>query len=190
MNKKIIIIGGYLASGKSTFARRLSRSIHVPYLMKDTFKTALCKSIVIADRKESSRFSAVTFDGMMYVAERIFETDNPLIIEGNFVPGGVKKTDEAGVIKGLIDKYDYTSLTFKFAGDTRILHERFVDREKTVERGRANKIGTEVPYERFDQWCHNFDNFNVGGEIIPVDTTDFTKVDFNTYIESARQFMG
>lgn len=190
MNKKIIIIEGYLASGKSTFAMQLSKSIHVPYLIKDTFKTALCKSITIADREESSRFSAVTFDGMMYVAERIFETDHPLIIEGNFVPSGVKKVDEAGVIKRLIDKYDYTSLTFKFAGDTRILHKRFAHREKIVERGEANKIGAYVPYEIFDQWCHNFDNFNVGGEIIPVDTTDFTKVDFHTYIECARQFIG
>lgn len=189
MNKKIIIIEGYLASGKSTFALHLSKSIKVPYLVKDTFKTALCKNISIADRKESSLFSAVTFDAMMYVTERIFETGNPIIIEGNFVPGGVKKTDEAGVIKQLIDKYEYTSLTFKFMGNTKILHKRFIDREKTVERGQANKIGADIPYDIFDQWCHNFDHFNVGGEIVQVDTTDFTKIDFNTYIESARQFM-
>lgn len=185
-----MIIEGYLASGKSTFALQLSRSINVPYLIKDTFKTALCKNISIANRAESSRFSAITFDAMMYVTERFFETGNPVIIEGNFVPKGIKKIDEAGALKQLIDKYNYTPLTFKFIGDTQILYKRFIEREQTVERGQANKLGEELPYDIFDQWCHNLDNFNVSGEIIRVDTTDFTRVDFNNYIESARQFMG
>ena len=67
MNKKIIVIEGYLASGKSTFAVQLSKTLTIPYLIKDTFKIALCSSLSIADRYESSRFSAVTFDAMMYV---------------------------------------------------------------------------------------------------------------------------
>ena len=157
--------------------------------MKDTFKTAICNSISIANRKESSLFSAVTFDAMMYVAERFFETGSPIIIEGNFVPAGVKKVDEAGVIKELIDQYGYTPLTFKFIGDTQILYKRFIDRENTVERGQANKIGFDVSYDIFDGWCHNLDNFNVGGKIIPVDTSDFTEVNFDNYIKSARQFL-
>ena len=67
MNKKIIVIEGYLASGKSTFAVQLSKTLTIPNLIKDTFKIALCSSLSIADRYESSRFSAVTFDAMMYV---------------------------------------------------------------------------------------------------------------------------
>ena len=189
MNKKIMIIEGYLASGKSTFALQLSKSINVPYFVKDTFKTAICNNISIADRKESSLFSAVTFNAMMYVTERFFETGSPIIIEGNFVPAGMKQVDEAGVIKQLIDKYGYTPLTFQFKGDTRILYKRFMDREKTVERGQANKIGHDVSYDTFDGWCHNFDNFNIGGEIIQVDTTDFAEVNFDHYIKSARQFI-
>lgn len=189
MNKKIIIIEGYLASGKSTFALQLSKSKNVPYFIKDTFKIALCQNVAVANRDESSLFSAVTFDAMMYVTERFFETGSPVIIEGNFVPGGVKKVDEAGVIKQLIDKYGYTSLTFQFMGDTHILYERFVAREKTIERGEVNKIAVDVSYDTFDKWCHNLDNFNVSGKMIQVDTTDFTIVDFNTYIEIARQFM-
>ena len=189
MNKKVIIIEGYLASGKSTFALQLSKQINVPYLVKDTFKIALCENVSITNRDESSIFSAVTFDAMMYVMERMFETGSPIIIEGNFVPAGVKKVDEAGVIKQLVDKYGYTPLTFKFTGDTKVLHKRFMEREKTVERGQVNKIGEDVPYDIFDKWCYNLDNFNIGGKIVRVDTTDFNTVDFNHYIEFARQFM-
>ena len=188
MNKKVIIIEGYLASGKSTFALQLSKYINVAYLIKDTFKIALCKNVSVTNGDESSIFSSVTFDAMMYVMERMFEVGLPVIIEGNFVPAGVKKTDEAGTIKQLIDKYDYDSLTFKFSGDTRILHKRFIEREKTPERGQVNKRGFDVDYETFDIWCHNLDKFDVGGKIVKVDTTDFSEIDFNNYFEFARHF--
>lgn len=189
MSQKIIVIEGYLASGKSTFALQLSRTLNIPYLIKDTFKIALCKNISVASRIESSIFSTVTFDGMMYVTERMLETNTPVIIEGNFVPAGVKKIDEAGAIKHLVTKYNCTSLDFKFMGNTRVLHQRFLQREKTAERGEVNKIGMDVSYDTFDQWCHNFDDFDIGGETVRVDTTNFTNVDFNTYIKLAKEFM-
>ena len=189
MNKKIIIIEGYLATGKSTFALQLSKALNIPYLIKDTFKIALCKNIPVTSRTESSVFSTVTFDGMMYVAERMLETSIPIIVEGNFVPADVKKIDEAGAIKRLIDRYNYASLDFKFTGDTRVLHQRFLEREKTVERGEVNKIGMDVPYDTFNQWCHSLDGFDIGGETIRVDTTYFPDVNFNTYIKLAKEFM-
>lgn len=189
MNKKIIIVEGYLASGKSTFALQLSKALNIPYLIKDTFKIALCENISVASRTESSIFSTVTFDGMMYVAERVLETGTPMIMEGNFVPAGVKKIDEAGAIKHLIAQYNYASLDFKFMGDTEVLYQRFLRREKTAERGEVNKIGIDVSYDTFDQWCRNFDNFNIGGETVRVDTTNFSNVDFNAHIKLAKEFM-
>lgn len=189
MNRKIIVVEGYLAAGKSTFALQLSKSLNIPYLIKDTFKMALCKNISITSRAESSAFSAVTFDGMMYVAERMLETSTPIIIEGNFVPAGVKKVDEAGEIKRLIDQYNYTSLDFKFIGDTRVLHQRFLKRENAAERGEVNKLGIDVPYDTFGQWCRNLDGFDIGGETVRVDTTNFSNVNFNTYINLAKEFM-
>jgi len=189
MSSKIIIIEGYLASGKSTFARRLSKEINVPYLIKDTFKIALCDSIQITNREDGRRFSAVTFDAMMYVAERLIETGYPIIIEGNFVPAGIKKTNEAGVIKALINKYPCQSLTYKFMGDTRILYDRYIEREKTLERGDANRDFTEIAYEDFNRYCHDLDNFNLDGEIISIDTTDFEMVDFENHIKTAYLFL-
>lgn len=188
MNKKIIIVEGYLASGKSTFALSLSKAIGVPYLIKDTFKSALCKNIEITNRSESSKFSVVTFDAMMYVVERLMEMGCPVIIEGNFAPSGMKKIDEAGEIKRLIETYEYQSLTYKFKGDTKVLHKRFVEREATAERGQANKLGFEVKYEDFDRWCQKLDPFDVGGEVIEVDTTDFNTVEFAELVNVAKRF--
>ena len=190
MSKKIIIIEGYLASGKSTFALRLSKDIRVPCFVKDTFKIALCSNISVPDRSESSRFSTVTFDGMMYAAERLIEMCCLIIIEGNFVPFGVKKIDEAGRIKELIDKHKCSPLTFKFKGDTQVLYERFIEREKTPERGDVNRMNGDASYNDFKTWCENLDAFDVGGKTIEIDTTNFDNVDFNGYISFARQFIG
>ena len=190
MNKKIIIIQGYLASGKSTFARELARAVNVPYLIKDTFKSAICKSITIRDRSISSQFSAATFDAMIYVAERMFETGSPIIMEANFVPAGVKAVDEAGAIRRLVGEYGYSSLTYKFRGDVEVPHRRFVEREQTAERGRANRIGSEVTLETFTQWCRNLDGFDIGGRVVEADTTDFSMVDFEGMIVAAREFLG
>lgn len=189
MNNKIIIVEGYLASGKSTFALKLSESLKIPYFIKDTFKIALCENISVNDRGESSRFSTVTFDAMMYAAERLLEVGYPVIIEGNFAPEGVKRVDESKIIRRIINKYSCEPLDFKFSGNTQILHRRFIEREKLPERGQVNNVGFEPSYTEFDTWCHNFDKFDVGGKVIKIDTTDFSKVDFKKYIEAARLFI-
>lgn len=189
MNKKIIIIEGFLASGKSTFAELLAKSLSVPCFIKDQMKIALCKSVSVTNREESSRFSAVTFDAMLYSAERLMEAGIPVILEGNFVPAGVKKVDEAGVIKALVDRYSYQSLTFHFTGDTEVLHGRFVERENQPQRGDVNRMGFTPTPEHFAQWCENLSGFHIGGEVVVVDTTDFTAVDFQKHLLRARQFV-
>lgn len=189
MNGKVIVVQGYLASGKSTFALALARELGIPYFVKDTFKSALCQSIPIDSREVSSRFSAVTFDAMMYAAERLMEADMPLIIEGNFLPAGIKKTDEAGAIRLLVEKYDFRSLTFKFAGNINVLYERFAAREGSPERGKANMMFTMPTIAEFETFCRNMDGFDIGGEVVEIDTTDLEKVDFKEYIKAAQTFI-
>lgn len=69
------------------------------------------------------------------------------------------------------------------------MHQRFLEREETAERGEVNKIGMDVPYDTFNQWCHNLDDFDIGGKTVRVDTTNFANVNFNTYIKLAKGFM-
>ena len=189
MNKSIIIVQGYLAAGKLTFALTLARELGIPYFVKDTFKTAICQSITIDSREVISCFSAVTFDAMMYAAERLMEAGMPFIIEGNFLPAGIKKTDEAGVIRSLIERYGCRSLTFKFAGVIKVLYERFVAREGSPERGKANTMFTTPTIAEFETFCRNMDGFDIGGEVVEIDTTDFEKVDFKKYIKAAQTFI-
>jgi len=189
MNKRIIIVAGHLAAGKTAFALRLSKELNVPCFIKDTFKEAICKSAPVTNREAGKLFSAVTFDAMTYAAGRLMEAGFPLILEGNFVPVEVKAADEEGIIEELIRKHGYGSLTFILIGDPRVLHERFTRREALPERGSANNIFSEFTYEDFLRSAEALGRFNAGGEIVNIDTTDFNAVDFDKYIEAARAFM-
>ena len=189
MKNKLIVVEGYLASGKSTFALKLAEALKIPYFMKDTFKIALCEHLAVDSRRESSRFSTATFDAMIYAARRLLEAGYPVILEGNFVPQGVKDMDESGVIRKLIAQYACDVLDFKFWGDTKVLYRRFLEREKTPQRGKVNTVGFEPSYAQFDTWCHNLDPFEAGGSVVKVDTTDFSRVDFPALTETARRFL-
>lgn len=189
MMKGLIVIEGYLASGKSTFARKLSKELKVPCFMKDTFKIALCRSVGNVDRVQSDRFSAIAFDAIVYSAERLMENGMPVIIEGNFVPKGKKALDENGVIAELIKKYNYPALSFKFTADTRVLFKRFDERERTPQRGQANLRGVPYTYEDFCFWCHKLDGFTLPCETVVLDTTDFDKIDFAAQTEKARRLL-
>ena len=41
----------------------------------------------------------------------------------------------------------------------------------------------------FETFCRNMDGFDIGGEIVEIDTTDFEKVDFKKYIKAAQTFI-
>ena len=51
-----------------------------------------------------------------------------LIAESNFIKESVP------IIKNLLNKYDYKSITIRFEGDLHTLHSRFLEREYSSER--------------------------------------------------------
>jgi hypothetical protein len=112
----------------------------------------------------------------------MFEMKNKVcILESNFFP------PQNEWIEQLLDKYSASCLTFLFDGNMEILWERYEKRES----------------ER--HWVHNFvgqnkDRFINGaikagvgdftvGKTIKVDTTDFSKVDYDKLFSIAKQFL-
>jgi len=190
MNKKIIVIGGYCATGKTTFAARLSKEFSVPYFAKDMVKIALDRSFGVQNRADSKRLSAIAFDSMAFAVERFMEAGQPIIIEANFVMrenhGGLK---EGETLRELIDRYGYQSLTYIFTGDLPALYKRFAARDVLPSRGVANQMWGEFTYQNYlDANLHLVD-FNIGGEIVRIDATDLGAVDFCKYIKVANKFL-
>jgi predicted kinase len=191
MNKKIIIVTGYLAAGKTTFALKLSKELGVPCFSKDLLKLALSRSILVNNREESKQLSAATFDAIAFITEKFMETGNPLIIEANFVmTENHNKLKEGDALKALAETYGYQVLTYLFLGDLHVLCDRFNEREKTPERAEVHRMG-DMPftYDAFEKVISPLGDFNIGGEIVKINATDFNAVDFGKHLETAHSFI-
>jgi len=190
MTKKIIIIAGYAAAGKTTFAKGLMSELAVPYFAKDEVKIALDRNFAVANRNDSKRLSAIAFDAMEFVIERFMEAGQPIIVEANFVMnpnhGGIKEGD---ALRRLIDKYGYSVLTYIFLGDMPKLYERFAARNVLPSRGDANKMWGDFTFDDYVEFSTPLGKFNIGGEIVKIDTTDIGSVDFSKYIQVAKSFL-
>lgn len=191
MNKKIIIVTGYLAAGKTTFALKLSKELNVPCFSKDLLKIALSRSILVNNREESKQLSAAAFDAIAFITEKFMETGNPLIIEANFVMGeNHNKRKEGDALRELATRYGYRILTYLFLGDLHVLCDRFNERENSPERAEVNRMGgMPFTHDAFEEMVSPLGDFNIGGEIVKIDTTDFNAINFGTYLETARSFI-
>jgi len=153
-------------------------------------KIALNRSFPVENQADSRRLSAIVFDVIAFNVERFMEAGQPLIIEANFVMkenhNGLKEGD---ALHKLIDHYGYQSLTYVFFGDFTVFYQRFMAREALPVRGVANIMWGEYAFEDYVKGNAPLGEFNIGGEIVKIDTTDIAAVDFNKYIKIAHTFM-
>jgi len=183
VKNKIIIVGGYCATGKSTFSRELSHLLNIPCFNKDIIKEVLGDGLSPEDNMMDKKGSNTTFLLMLHIAEQFLISKKICILESNF------KLNESELIKKLLEKYDCECLTFIFKGDFEVLLKRYMEREKNGER----------------HWVHitfgeNLDNFQkyhlqygLGeiaiGKTIVTDTTLFDKVNYEELYETAKIFI-
>ncbi len=184
MRKTIIMVAGYVAGGKSTFARMLAERLNLPVFIKDTMIQVMREHITAENRDEKKKISNATRGTMAYIAERLMITGTSFILESNFI-----KFDE-DMLRRLIEKYEYNALTYVFVGDLRVIHKRFIERDNSPERDPANRIGGLLDdFALFKQSIKPLGDFDAGGKIIKVDTTSFENVDFEAHLQEAIDYM-
>ena len=67
--KKLLLITGDLATGKSTFANILSKRYDTNVFFKDSIKEVLGDTIGFANREENKKLSNVTMELMFFIFE-------------------------------------------------------------------------------------------------------------------------
>ena len=183
MKNKLILVAGHSATGKSTFARRLSQTLEIPCFSKDTLKEAMgdgfgYDSGVMHDKDNTS----ATINIMAHIAESFMIIRKVCILEANFRP----PQDE--IIKELLEKYSADCLTFLFGGDMDVLWERYTQRE--AERHWVHRTIAGMDRDRFVNGGikAGFGDF-VMGKTIKIDATDFNKIDYYELFAAAKQFI-
>lgn len=86
MARKLIVISGGVAAGKTTMGVRLERDLRIPLLTKDDIKEMLFDRLPQSDRSWSRVQGRMAIAMMFAGAEELLKADQPLIIESLFHP--------------------------------------------------------------------------------------------------------
>ena len=187
--KKIIIVTGYPAAGKSTFSEELSRQLNIPCFKKDLIKEVMSDGFGIENKEllfRDKKCSVATFMLMLHIAEQFLQTGNACILESNFQTLYPLPVSENKQIENLLEKYNCECLTFLFKGNLDVISERYFNRdnERHWTHGRA------AEKDSIKNYCiSNHSKDFILGTTINVDTTSFEDVDFNGLFEIARNFI-
>ncbi|MCL1882868.1 MAG: AAA family ATPase [Defluviitaleaceae bacterium] len=180
MDKVIIFVSGLLAAGKTTLSVYLSCKLNVLLINKDYVKEILCDIVGFTNREENLKLSNATHQLMRHVAENSMKIGLPIILESNFNP------DDAKYFGSEIQKYNYTPITIQLTGDKKILFERFMARWENRHWGHKS---FEPSWEMFESQQEGWERFNIGGEKLIVDTTDFNNVNYDGILATIKAML-
>ena len=158
--KKVILIMGHLAAGKTTIAKKLASDLGLMCFCKDDIKEILVDDIGFKDRSENLKLSKATFHIMSHIISKM-DDDHPIILESNF------KYEELDGLKAI--HHGVSFLSFFLTGQSEMLYDRYLERQKT--RHIAHKSTGEIPYDVFEASMFPYDSMKCLGESICYDMT-------------------
>ena len=177
--RKLIVISGDLAAGKSTLADALSSSFNIPCYKKDTIKEILCDSIGFKNREENLKLSIATMNVMLHIFEESAKQGTDLILEANF------HGDELTRIYELVKKHQYTVCLLLLTGDKEVLYKRFMDRVPTRHRAHLS-AGLDKNFENFSTYI---DELRKGKFLFPIHKIDITYLSREEVMDKAIEYL-
>lgn len=183
MDNKIILVGGYCATGKSVFSQKLSEMLNIPVFNKDIIKEVLGDGFGQENNMVEKKGSTATFLLMLHIAECLLKTGKICILESNF------KSKEIEQIRILLEKYNCECLTYILKGDFDILFDRYMKRDISEKRHWVhNTTGENVVNFTAGHLEHGIGETGIGQTIIR-DTTIFANVDYEELYNIAKMFV-
>jgi predicted kinase len=143
--KKIIVILGDIASGKSTLADNIKEDTHFLCLKKDIIKECLADQIGFSSREENLKLSHSAMDIMFSTCEVAMTCELDLIVEANFHASDLKR------LQNLIEKYQYQAFYIYLNADLDILYNRFLSRVSTRHQAHLS-MGLQHDFQAFSHY--------------------------------------
>lgn len=161
--KKLILMGGDLASGKSTYSNIIGDKFNVLVINKDNLKEILGDTIIVNNREENKKLSVISFDLICYLIKK---NKGSIVIESNFKPYEMK------VLEDLIKEYNYDVLSLVFKGDNEVLHKRFLNR-LNENRHYVHKSQDFTNIDDFVKTLEELRMVKYPGKVIEIDSSNF-----------------
>lgn len=181
--KKLLLLTGDIAAGKSTFSGILAQRYHAAVFQKDAIKEVLGDHIGFQDRAENKRLSNAAVELMCHIFSRIAVSGGPVILEANF------HTDELEKLHTAAHEAQYAVLTLVLRGDTDVLYNRYIHRMNEENRHPVHLTTTAHIKEDFVQIAEWIRNESVIGETLVIDATDFSYQNDPALLKKIDSFM-
>lgn len=165
--KKLLLVTGDLAAGKSTFAEFLAKRYDTSVFHKDTIKEILGDTIGFSDREENLKLSRAAMELMMFLYSEFAKQDKDLILESNF------HTAELERLQGMAKEHGYKVLTLVLRGDIAVLHGRYLNRIYNEHRHPVHLSTTFDIFEDFKGYIEHSRQEEIPGEVFLVHADDF-----------------
>jgi predicted kinase len=182
--KKLLLIMGDLATGKSTFANMLSNRYNTVLFCKDPIKETLGNSFGYANRAENLRLSCATAELMYLIFSEFARLNKDLILESNFRIGELERLHQ------IAEDHGYDVLTLVLRGDVAVLHKRYLNRMINENRPAVHLCQEFNTLEGFCAYLEGLRTDSVPGRAIYIDANDFAYQEDPELLNSISQFIG
>lgn len=166
--KKLLLVTGDLATGKSTFANILSHRYDTNVFSKDSIKEVLGDTIGFTNREENLKLSKATMELMSFLFSEFGKLNKDLILEANF------HTQDLERLHQIAASYNYGVLTLVLRGNVEILHKRYLHRIHHENRHPVHLSTTFDIFQDFQEYTQYFRSEEIPGEIIKIDANNFS----------------
>lgn len=166
--KRLLILTGDVAAGKSTFAEILSKRYQTNVFYKDKIKEVLGDVIGFSNREENLKLSDAAVQLMIRTFEEFAKLEKSLILEANF------HKRELQQLQDIAKTYDYEVMTLVLEADLHILHERYMNRMKYENRHPVHMSTRQDRFEDFKDYVECARKEGTVGTVIKICADDFS----------------
>lgn len=163
--KKLLLLTGELASGKSTLAQAILDAHPMLGVTKDRMKELLADTVGFRDRAENRILSDAVFSTMHYLFLQAADASLPLLLESNF------RQHELDLLYEEAERLGYSVLTVCLTGDLSVLHRRFLERAASGTRHRAHLMQDLSNFSDFAAISVQRNPRTYRGQLLLIDTT-------------------
>jgi len=181
----LILVSGAPATGKTTIANLLSTRLRVPVISKDAIKESLFETMGHSDREWSKKVGFASIVLLLELVEGQLAAGNSVIAETNFYPDMDRPRVEA-----LRTTADFATIEVHCTADSNVVITRYKERQDAGEQHPGHRLDIAELRKLEKALLDNiYHPMGLDGELLTIDTTDFSKVDLDAVAEAVRSVL-
>lgn len=182
----LVLISGAPATGKTCLARHLIDALPIVVLEKDAIKETLFDAVGEGDREWSKKLGGATFALLKMLVESHLKAGQSVVTESTFQP-----EFDAPWLDRMRESYDIDVLELHCHTDPDTALSRYAQRIESGGRHTGHQAGMspDAHVEELRERFESYGPLTAGEDLIRIDTTDFSNVDYAAIAERVRTLL-